>query len=364
MMQLLHIEDQESYRDELKKKLKSKIKVTSYVGTGVDGKPLDLNPHKNGNKPVELQIVEQIRAYEKAYGEFDMVLLDTDLSGLQNGISQSSIRSACSIIGIPVCRYSKKGFVTPQERMKYLATISREGSQSILVPDDVLSGDGLAKWLLHIADSFKKIRAAVEDTSNEQFVSPAELFAKILKVPGIGIELMGYSAANFFFFGDLIEKTAQKKPTAFRNYSTQFGYWVCNYVLLFPGPILNVGATAAYLELTKKDIANPEVEKLLAKAKYAGPFAAMGPYYIKYHLDNMLSKFKEDSYANYFKSNDIKLAKRQYKLDGSPSYYCVVNDEPIPAMNSKGPLDWIPRGAHICRVKKETYDKFGPWLNV
>lgn len=363
-MLLLHVEDQDTYRDELKNKLKSKVKVISYTGTSVDGKPFDLKAHINGNKPIELQIADQIKGYEKKYGEFDAVLLDTDLSGLQNGISQSSIRSACSIIGIPVCRYSKKGFVTPQERMKYLATIAREGSQSILVPDDVLSGEGLSEWLLHIANSFKKIRKAIENSSEERFLSPAELLAKILKVPGIGIDLMGYSGANFFFFGDLIEKTAQKKPTAFRNYSTQFGYWVCNYVLLFPGPIMNVAATAAYLELTKKDITNPEIADLLESAKYKGPFAELGPYYMKLHLDNILSKFQEESYAKYFKSKGIKLAKRQYKLDGSPSYYCIVNDEPIPAMNSKGPLDWMPRGAHMCRIKKETYDKFGPWLNV
>ncbi len=363
-MLLLHIEDQESYRKDLTERLKSKVKVIPYIGKSVDDKPFDLHAHKDGNKPIELQIVEHIKGYEKKHGEFDAVLLDTDLSGMQNGISQSSIRSACSIIGIPVCRYSKKGFVTPQERMKYLATISREGSQSILVPDAVLSGDGLAEWLLHIAKSFKTIRKAIEGTSEEQFLPPADLFAKILKTPSIGIDLMGYSAANFFFFGDLIEKITQQKPTAYRNYSTQLGYWVCNYVLLFPGPILNVGATAAYLELTPKDITSPEISGLLEKAKYNGPFAELGPYYIKHHLDNMLLKLEEESYASHFKAKGIKLARRLYKFDGAPSYYCVVNDEPIPAINSKGPLDWIPRGAHMCRVKKETYDKFGPWLNV
>lgn len=86
--------------------------------------------------------------------------------------------------------------------------------------------------------------------------------------------------------------------------------------------------------------------------------------HIKQLLDGGFLEIKQESYADYFKSKGIKLAKRQYKLDDSPSYYCVVNDEPISAKNSKGPLDWIPRGAHMCRIKKETYDKFGPWLNV
>lgn len=363
-MRLLHVEDQEEFRIELRKKLDRKVTITPYVGKGADGKELDLYPHQNASDPIEDQIANQLKEFELKLGAFDAVLLDTDLSGLKNGISQSSIRTACSQLGIPVFRYSKRGLVSPQERMKYLATIAREGSQSILVPQDVLSGNGLSEWLLNVTASFTKIRKAIETYSKDRILSPAELLAKLLKLPGIDIDLMGYSGANFFFFGDLIEKIEPEKPTVYRNYSTQFGYWLCNYVLLFPGPIMNIGATAAYLELSKQDITNIEIAKLLEKAKYKGPFAELGPYYIKQLLDGGFLEIKQESYADYFKSKGIKLAKRQYKLDDSPSYYCVVNDEPISAKNSKGPLDWIPRGAHMCRIKKETYDKFGPWLNV
>jgi len=157
-MRLLHVEDQDTYRADLRDKLPRKIKIIPYTGKGVNGEEFDLDTHQAGNKPIELQIAEQLKGFEKAYGDIDLVLLDTDLSGLKNGISQSSIRSACSFLGIPVCRYSKKGFVTPQERMKYLATIAREGSQSILVPDAVLVSDGLcasAKFIV-ISRSMKR----------------------------------------------------------------------------------------------------------------------------------------------------------------------------------------------------------------
>ena len=362
-MRIMHIEDQDDYKNEIRSKLSRSIKVIPYTGTDVNGNSFDLDAHADGSNPIEVQIANQLKSYEDAGEEIDLVLLDTDLSGMQNPISQSSVRSACSSLGIPVCRYSKKGFVTQHERMKYLATISREGSQSILIPDDILASDNLSAWLSHAADSFKKIRVAINKSGGKGMLSPSELMAKILKVPGIDVELMGYSGANFFFFGDLIERAENNSTPSDRHYSTQFGYWLCNYVLLFPGPILNIGATAAYLEISKDDIEKQEVAELLKSAKYTGPFSKFSPYYVRQKLDSFLLKSDCDDFVEYFKNKKIDVNKLP-DSDAGPSFYCVVNDEPIPASQAKGPLDWIPRGATICRVKKDTYEKFGPWLNV
>jgi hypothetical protein len=267
------------------------------------------------------------------------------------------------MVGVPVFRYSKKPLTTPHERMKYLATIAREGPQSILVPDEVLV-DGLSEWLIHMSDSFTKIRKGIEKHVKNKLISPAELLATMVKVQNIDIDLMGYSGANFFFFGDLIEKIAEGKELSYRNYSTQFGYWLCNYVLLFPGPILNTGAAAAYLEIEKSDIEDiVALQNLLEKAVYRGPFAELGPYYLKRNLDDILSKSGKNNFLEYFQSQRINFPSER-TTDGTPRYYCVVNDIPIMANDAKGPLDWIPKGADMCRIKKETYEKFGPWLSV
>ncbi len=363
-MRLLHIEDQPDFREEIVRKLDKKIKVISYTGEDAKGNQLDLKPHANASNPIEEQIAKQIRSLEEEHGEIDAVLLDTDLSAYKNGISQSSIRATCSMLGIPVLRYSKRPADTAPQKMKYLATIAREGSQSILVPSEILKSPGLSDWLIGVIKSFEKIREAIQKhNTDKKILSPGQLLAKLLKSQSIESELLGYSGANFFFFGDLIENTEQGK-LADRNYSTQFGYWLANYVLLFPGPILNDGATAAYLETNKTNLANKEVSDLIAKALYKGPFSHLGRYYVRSVLDTILLKARVSDLNELAEAEKLTLKPLEYESNGLPSYYCLINDCPISAKNSVGPLDWIPRGAQICRIRKDTYDKFGPWLNV
>ena len=359
-MRLLYVEDQPDFVNKIKAELEKKMSVVVYDGAG-----LDTSPHSKGDSPIETQIANMIKSMEKSDGQFDAVLLDTDLSSFQNGISQSAFRSACSLIGLPVLRYSKRGLTQASERLKYLATIAREGSQAILVPDNILQ-DGLADWVLDVAQSFKNIRAQIEiQAKDNRVVSPAQLLAIMLDIPDIDIDLMGYSGANFFFFGDLIESPLDDKSNIkTRNYATQLGYWLANYVLMFPGPILNKGAAAAHLAITKGDIEKPEVELILREAEYRGPFASKGQYYIRQLFDQMLASSEATSFAELLNSKKIQLEESSAKNNHKLWYYCVVSDEPVLDEDARGPFDWIPRGADICRVKKDLYDKFGPWLNV
>lgn len=359
-MRLLHIEDQKEFREEIVKKLGRKFNVTAYTGNDAEGHSVDTKVHPDAGNPIEDQIVNQIRSLETADGEFDLVLLDTDLSAFKNGLSQSSIRSACSKLGIPVLRYSKKPEDTAAQKLKYLATIAREGSQSILVPNNLLKSAELVSWLVEVAKSFEKIRSAIR---RDAILPPGNLLAKLIKSNSLESELLGYSGANFFFFGDLIEEIDQENFSV-RNYSTQFGYWLANYVLLFPGPILNLGATAAFLETSKKDIEKEAVSKLLEKARYKGPFSHLGSFYLRSGLDDILFKADVLDFKELMEIKQIPITPLDYDPDGQPSYYCLINDCPVSTKNSVGPLDWIPRGAQICRIRKDTYNKFGPWLNV
>ena len=360
-MRLLYVEDQLDYANAISAELSKKMSVIVY-----DGKGLDTNPHERGDMPIEKQIADGIRTLEHADGQFDAVLLDTDLSNFKNGISQSAFRSACSMIGLPVLRYSKKGLTQPSDRLKYLATIAREGSQAILVPDSILH-EGLADWVLNVALSFKNIREQIEKQAKDgRVVSPAALLAEMINIPNIDIDLIGYSGANFFFFGDLIESPIDNKlETKTRNYSTQFGYWLANYVLMFPGPILNRGAAAAHLGVTKNDlIKSAEALAVLQEAAYTGPFASQGDYFVRQLLDQLLASSDKSNYVELLQSKGIQLEDATVENASETFYYCIVNDVPILDSDARGPFDWIPRGADICRVRKDTYDKFGPWLNV
>ena len=361
-MRIIYIEDETSYAESVKATLESKgrISVSLYKP---DELKKDHLAHPGGGNSVEEQISKAITKLETDEGKFDAALIDTDLSGFKEaGISQSAFRTACTMVGLPVLRYSR-GSLTTSDRMKYLTTIAREGSQALQVPLLVLQ-DGLEEWVFGVAESFNKIQAQIKyQEQNKLGLSPSEILAAMLKVPDLDIDLLGYSGANFFFFGDLVDST-QDTDGQFnaRNYASQLGYWIANYVLMFPGPILNVGATAAYLGITKNDVTKDEVKVLLKDASYDGPFSTTGPYYIRRKIDQILADAKLSDFPALCSAKHIKLDDEtgENKL----WYYCVVNDVPIAAEDARGPFDWIPRGADICRIKKDTYEKLAPWLNV
>lgn len=364
-MRIFYIEDEVGYAESIKKALESKgnISVCLFRPAELNELKKDHSAHPGGGNSVEEQITKVITKLEIDEGKFDAALIDTDLSGFkEGGISQSAFRTACAMIGLPVLRYSR-GAPTTSDRMKYLTTIAREGSQALQVPLPLLQ-DGLEEWVLGVAESFNKIQAQIENQEqNKLGLSPSEILAAMLKVPDLDIDLLGYSGANFFFFGDLVDSTREAGGQFnARNYASQLGYWIANYVLMFPGPILNDGATAAYLGITKNDITKNEVRKLLKDALYDGPFSSTGPYYIRRNIDQLLTDAKIRNFPALCTAKHVKL---DVEADENKLlYYCVVNDAPIAAEDARGPFDWIPRGADICRIKKDTYDKLAPWLNV
>lgn len=359
-MRLLYVEDEDGFALQIKTALESgkEISVDS------DKFILDLHVHNGGGNPIENQIAQIIMQREQSAGEYDAALVDTDLSGLKNGISQSAFRTACSMIGLPVLRYSR-AVPTTSDRMKFLTTISREGSQALQVPTPVLT-EGLADWVVGILQSFRQIRNEIDvRRKNGSDTSPSEIVASMLKEPEIDLDLLGYSGANFFFFGELIDSVeVDTQQPKVRNYATQLGYWLANYVLMFPGPILNEGAAAAYLGITKNDMQNHKVCELLASALYEGPFSTInttGNSYIRRRVDKLILDSGVEFFADLCSKNHIKLDEEG---NGKLWYYCIVNDEPILEAESVGPFDWMPRGADICRIKKSTYEKLAPWLGM
>lgn len=359
-MRLLYVEDEDGFALQIKTALES----GSQISVDSDKFILDLHVHNGGGNPIENQIAQIINQRELSGGEYDAALVDTDLSGFKNGISQSAFRTACSMIGLPVLRYSR-AVPTPSDRMKYLATISREGSQALQVPTPILT-EGIADWVVGILQSFRQIRDEIAGRKESGIgISPSEVVASMMKDADFDLDLLGYSGANFFFFGELIDSAdGDVEQQKVRNYATQLGYWLANYVLMFPGPILNEGAAAAYLGITKNDLVNTKVRELLVGALYAGPFAATsttGSYYIRRRIDHLMLESDVEYFADLCSRKHIKLDDAG---NGKLWYYCIVNDEPILDADAVGPFDWMPRGADICRIKKSTYEKLAPWLGM
>jgi len=363
-MNILHIEDQEDFVSLVR---------TSAVQQGHNLITLDdFGIHKDepivGDGSLEEQLQKKFEEHD-AKERISVVLLDTDLMQFRNQVSHSACRTALQSLGIPVCRYSKKQRETELSNARRLTTIATEGSSSMLVPRAVISETDttrLVDWLSQVGQSFEALHKAVQGLEGKAaHQGPAALLAEILGHPDARFDFVGYTAQNLFFFGKQLPdeqtelETAERKQ---RRLATQLGYWLHNYILTFPGPILNVSAAAALLNLSEEALGIPDLDALLAPAKYAGPFSGLQSYYWANGVIDATAEldapvWQDEKYAAYVLDSEVSPENAQ-------GYYCVLSNKAIPAAHAAAAPDWIPSGARMTRVEQGIYDKLSPLLSI
>ncbi|MQA38516.1 hypothetical protein [Rugamonas aquatica] len=370
-LRLIYVEDEDEFRLNLITTLEKKFDLAS-IDVG------EFSQEQNGG-----EIGEQFLSWlKKTLGDnqtIDGVILDSDLSGFSNGISKEMLLSAFRIIGLPVCRYSKRQKQTSSERLKHFATLASEGASSILVPSFLLNGptentqarsEQLTDWLFATFSGFSYLREAYSGLIETDIAqhNAAELLAKLLKRPKLELDFVGYTGASLFFFGDAMaapEGSSSLVEERARHVSTRLGYWLMNYIIAFPGPILNLPSAAALVGVRSDTIAVDSFKKAFPNTDYSGPFSGCLPLFFREDIEDVMSNM------GMFGMDVLKSAKISDMLplyDGEPSKsgaYCVATDASIKREDSVGPFDWIPPGAsELCRIEKKTYARFGPWLNV
>jgi CheY-like chemotaxis protein len=319
----------------------------------------------------EEQFFARLQAIHKQ-NSIDLVLLDTDLSRFKNiAISQSLCRQALQELGIPVCRYKKTYSQTNSNRLQDLKRIAREGASAVWVPPQLVNGEdltALVPWLEAVERGFEQIRSRLiaEPALLERPLGPAGVLSRILGKGTLRADLLGYTAQNFFFFAAPIEEDgADAKFTPNPQVAaTRLGYWLLNYVLTFPGPILNVPAAAAMLNIDVDSFTKPEVQKLVEPALYKGPFDAVATYYWRDQLGSLV----EACGGDIAKADPVKALGLRYVDDntpGAPSYYCVLTGAPIKRADAANPNpDWIPPGADLTRIRQDLFEELDPMLSM
>lgn len=356
-MNILLIEDESGLIDRLK------------AAAGVDMTiitPIDVGLEKafNENGPVEDQLVERLGAIaaEKA---IDLVMLDTDLSKLNNGTSQASCRAACLELGLPVVRYTKRHSPTHISHLRFLQRLATDGASAIWIPpallQDNLATSGLLPWLQGIHDGFAQLKTFLAQHHEvlDRSLGPAGVLAQALGRPSLRADLLGYTAQNFYFFSPSTGEKEQSKD----QLHTRLGYWLYNYVLAFPGPILNEKAAAAYLNVGVVSFMQPAFQKLVEPASYTGPFAKVAKFYWTNDLLTLIEKCDGDIATSPILAGLEIERIDQENLEGS-AYYCVLTGEPIALSDASSNPDWIPSGAQMTRIKQDLYDQLGPMLSI
>jgi hypothetical protein len=357
---ILLIEDEADFVDRIKVGAASHCNCRVWAPSDVG-----LNLQFDQSSAIEDQLRSRLRTIclEKA---IDLVLLDSDLSRIRNGISQSACRDAFRTLGVPVCRYKKKQSSTPAMRLSVLARQAQEGSSSIWLSAEIVNDpeERLMPWLDGVAKGFASLNESLEASSTlqKEQLGPAGILAALLGAPATSTDFLGYTSQNLFFFGGSLTESEGGGTALPKHWATPLGYWLLNYVIAFPGPILTSEAVAAFLNLKLESLALPEVDAIIQVARYGGPFSSLMPLY---WLDS-LSQLLVESEGDISKHPDlmgIELKRVDTENPESSAYLCVLTQQPITAEDSTKP-DWIPPGAQLSRVNRDDYDRLGPLLNI
>jgi hypothetical protein len=149
-----------------------------------------------------------------------------------------------------------------------------------------------------------------------------------------------------------------------KRYATQLGYWLFNYILMFPGPILTQSAAAAYLNVSPNDVSKYRVfENLLEHARYKGPFDDVEPYYWRSKLSELAESAGGDI-AGHIDLSDVVLDRIDREKGAVQAYICMLSGEAIREDQAALSPDWVPSGASEAKIKEEVLDELGPLAGI
>jgi len=364
-MRLLMIEDQDDFVAKVRIAVKAdgpEIEFLTAAEVGLDQPFTDQASYE-----------EQLFALLKKIQDerkIDLVLLDSDLSRMGNGIAQSMCRQAFQELGVPVCRYKKKHSDTQSNRLQDLKRIAREGASAVWVPPELVKLEKLpelVRWLVNVEQGFSQLRQTIEGNPKllSQPLGPAGILSLALGRPAAKADFLGYTAQNFFFFGAPLneDESQADAPASVAVQATRLGYWLINYILLFPGPILSPPAAAAYLNLQLDSFGQTPVQEAIKLARYEGPFRGLSQFYWRDELGKILDGADGDI-ATLPAVKAIELKRVDDESPGASAYLCVLTQQPIADAAAALNPDWIPAGANVARISQDLFDKIDPMLSA
>lgn len=358
-MRVLHIEDEPDFiaRVQAAGNAREGVEVLTDERSGLR----DVKASFDDSGPIEEQLIKKLQTLVTRE-RVDLVLLDTDLSRQRGSFStQTEYRQAFQELGVPVCRYNKGHQPTGLMELEFLKRVTKEGDNAIFIPRDCV-GPNLEATLMPrlegIWHGFKKLRELIEAEPGvlEGDSGPAGILAHLLGRAGLQADLLGYtSQSSSFFTGG--SAAGVSKPV---QYGAQLGYWLYNFVLAFPGPILNPIAAAAFVNLSPASFDMTAVQALVARCRYAGPFDVLGPYYWKDELATLIDELGGDiARAPTLQGHALERIDPEAH---AMAYYCVLTRKPIRQDEAAINPDWVPPGASLSRILESEFDELGPML--
>ena len=287
-----------------------------------------------------------------------LIACDKELGLYENypGLSAHSISVAARNLGLPFCQYSRRP--KGKELDRYVA-LQRWNS------DDVtLSGSGSkerAKEMAILLRGFETIQQEYVKRSMDN-MNPSVALAAIMGRESAANRIALYGSGDRSVMSEIFPYIVSNGQD-YQNAITQriprvLGYWLYLSLLRFPGLLVNKIACASYLNIDQDEFTQREVQELFDEAVYSGPFADLGQWWWRDGLDYVLADSGASDGKEFLSLSGIDVTACVDKDTGlRAGYYCMITQQPVSLLNSKGSINWFPEGADLSRIRKSTFEQ-------
>lgn len=308
--------------------------------------------------------LENILAKAQYYGA-SLVVADRDLSKSQDsnfrGLSVNAVEAASSRLAIPICIYARQPVTEDypwRERWDEGHIVLRFG----------IDDDELARKAVLAARGFAEITAKLPEIMKGTLgKSPPKILAALLGKHEYSEKIALYSAGDPNRLPEIMAKS-KDETDRIKRMGCFLGYLLWGSLLRYPGLLVNEVAAASHLNIATDDFQMPEVRAVFEDALYKGPFADLKrPQWWRGMLDDIVSGKGHNT--------GLELVRKEVRSTINPcpcsidplisaGYYCIISEKPVSLENSKGGLNWFPRGADLTRVSNPKFEEYEPWLSA
>lgn len=292
-----------------------------------------------------------------------VVVSDHDLSGMDGRLTDDVLEPVCQKLLIPLLRYAQRAPETDRDRFArhmygdlYLIHLSIEDGANHAARDVAAHYAGFARLR-------EMLSGSVEQDSFKE--GPATVMADVLGRPELRVDLTLYANSG----PQMLAKNAPAPDVENDSLSKatyNFGHWLLNSILRYPGILLNETSAAAYVNLDTNSFAGEEVQALFSTARYDGPFSRVRPYWWRSDVDAIIDDADVGDGLELAQSkgiDNVAPSRDPGTGEDGATYYCIVTRKPVTKENSIGNLSWVPQGADLARISSAAYETWAPLFN-
>lgn len=312
--------------------------------------------------PYDKQLYEHLIG--KEFGDVQLIVTDRDLSGTSNwtGLSEVTISAVAERLGIPVCLYATGMNGDLNER-----TNEWKGQKFIM--EDGSNSEIIGSKAVIAYKGFQSIRSKIDAMISKKLeykLGISGFMAEILGQQKLINAFSSYSRGSYRSLSTLMDPVSEENNS--RRLSTFLGLWLWDTILRFPGILVNKIAAASFLNLSPETFESNEIQDLITKCKYEGPFHELECFWWRSMIEEVYLSEGCDSFIDLIKIRypKKKIIQSKCHVDSSinAGYYCIKNKLPVSKKNSTGSITWLPVGADLSRITNTDYDKLSPWLGL